>query len=90
MARRKRNNQEFPVYGVSGLGGNSVEATGPTRAEITDDSVQAVPLVWDERVGEYVSELAKMELDDEDITLRKQKEFQAEEEWRAKVGYVKT
>lgn len=90
MARRKRNNLEFPVHGVSSLGGNAVEATGSSRAAITDDSVQAVPLVWDERVQEYISELAKMELDDEDITLRRQKEFQEEEEWRAKVGYVKT
>lgn len=90
MSQRKRDNSEFPVFGVSGLGGNSVEATGPTHAAITDDSVQAVPLVWDDRVGAYISELAKMELDDHDLSLQKQKEFRAEEEFRAKAGYEKT
>ena len=90
MANRKRNNSDFPVSGISSLGGNAVEATGPDMAAITNESVIKVPLVYDQRVGEYISELAQMELDDEDITLRKQRDFQKEEEWRAKVGYVKT
>ena len=89
MARRKRNNPEFKVFGISSLGGNAVEATGTQYAPITDDSVQKVPLVYDERVDEYVSELAVMEMDDQDISLAKQEVFLAEEEFRAKAGYIK-
>lgn len=89
MARR-RNNKEFPVYGVSPLGGNSVEATGPINAPITVTDVEAVPLLWDARVGGYISELAKMELDDRDISLAQAKLYNEDAEFRARAGYIQT
>ena len=78
------------MHGVSPLGGNSVEATGPTHAAITDTSVSAVPLVWDDRAGTYISDLAKMELDDIDISQERSRVENDEREWRAKAGFEQT
>lgn len=88
--RNKQRNPEFPVFGISPLGGNSVEATGPTHAPVTTTEVQAVPLVYDDRVGECISDLAKMELDDRDFAERKARVYQEQSEFYAAAGYVKT
>lgn len=87
---KKTNNPEFPVFGVSPLGGNSVEATGPTHAEITNPEVQAVPLTWDDRVGDNISDLAKIELDDRDYSEARARHYQEQEEFNAAAGYEKT
>ena len=90
MSRKRPNNPEFPVFGISPLGGNSVEATDTQYAEIRSEEAEAVPLVWDDRVGGYISDLAKMELDDQDISLEKSRAYNEEAEFRAKAGYEQT
>jgi hypothetical protein len=56
-------------------------------AEVRDTSVQAVPLVYDSRVGAYISEQAKQELDDRDVDLELAEQFREEEQFRLKIGY---
>lgn len=75
------------MFGVSPLGGNSVEGTGDGMAEVRDTETQGVPLVWDPRVQAYISEQAVMELDDKDISEEKRRIAQEEEDFRNKAGY---
>lgn len=75
------------VYGISPLGGNSVEGTGSGLAEVRDTTVQGVPLVWDDRVKAFISEQAKEELDDRDIGEAARDGFEKEQEFLSKIGY---
>lgn len=84
---RKDKTLENTVFGVSPLGGNSVEGTGDGMAEVRDTETQGVPLVWDPRVQAYISEQAVMELDDKDISEEKRRIAQEEEDFRNKAGY---
>ena len=59
-------------------------------AEVTQDVILPPPLVYDHRVGEYISTLAAMELDDQDISEYKRAAFEDEEEFRANAGFRKT
>jgi hypothetical protein len=81
---------EKNVYGISPLGGNSVEGTASGMAEVRDTSVQGVPLFWDERVNQFISEQAIEELDDRDISLERAEDFEREESFRQRVGFRKT
>jgi hypothetical protein len=74
------------VFGISPLGGNSVEGTGAGMAEIRDTTIQGVPLFYDRRVNAYISELAISELDDRDTSLARNEEARKEEEFRTKAG----
>lgn len=80
----------LPVVGISPLGGNSVEGTSTGMAEIRNTGVEAVPLVFDDRVGSYISEQAQQELDDRDYDLDREAEYQRETEFRQKIGYRKS
>jgi len=77
------------AFGISPLGGNSVEGTADDMAAVRDTSIQGVPLFWDDRVQTYISELAIEELDDRDISLARQEEFNMGEEFRQKAGYTR-
>jgi hypothetical protein len=83
-------NPEENVFGISPLGGNSAEGTGSGLAEVRDTAVQGVPLVFDRRVGNFISEQAVDELDDRDISLARADEFQREESFMVKAGFGRT
>lgn len=85
---KKLDNLEV-IVGVSPLGGNSVEGTADGMAAVRETSIQAVPLVWDSRVKEYISEQAVDELDDEDVSDELRRRTLAEEKFRANAGYTK-
>ena len=81
---KNSSNPGETIFGISPLGGNSVEGTGDGMAEVRDTSVQGVPLFWDSRVGAYISEQAIDELNDRDISDRARDGFQKEEEFYQK------
>ncbi len=82
-------NPEKTIWGNSPLGGNSVEGTTDGFAAVRDTAVQGVPLFWDDRVSNYISEQAVQDLDDRDQSLAYASEFDMNEEFRVKVGYTK-
>lgn len=75
--------------GGNSIGGNSIEGTGPSNAPIRDLSTQEVPLVYDSRVGSFISEQSVDDLDDLDISVRRAKRWDRDQAWRAKAG-IKT
>jgi hypothetical protein len=77
------------VFGISPLGGNSVEGTGSGLAEVRDTSVQGVPLFWDDRAQAYISEQAIQELDDRDIREAARSEYEKEQTFLTQAGYKK-
>lgn len=83
MSRNPQDN----VVGTSPLGGSGIEATGACNAPIRDTSVQKVPLLWDDRVGAYISEQAIEELDDREESERRAETTNREEEYRSQSGY---
>lgn len=89
MRKRFSCNIEENVFGLSPLGGNSVEGTGSGLAEVRDTDVQGVPLVFDSRVNSYISEQAVDELNDRDISLAARAEEEKEQEFLLKAGYRK-
>jgi hypothetical protein len=90
MSKKFSFNPEENVHGISPLGGNSVEGTGTGLAEVRDTTVQGVPLVYDHRAGNYISEQAVDELDDRDISLARAEEFQREETFMDQAGFGRT
>ena len=86
----KRKDEEFPVFGISPLGGNSVEGTADGFTPVSTTEIQQVPLVYDARVGCHISKLAQIELNDRDISLQQAKVYNEEQEFNAKAGYEKT
>ena len=78
MAKRSISPEEN-VFGLSPLGGNSVDGS----------TIEGVPLVWDERVKAYISEQAVEELDDRDISLARRAEEEKEQSFLQKIGYRK-
>lgn len=80
---------EENVFGNSPLGGNSVEGTVTGMAEVRSTDIQGVPLVYDHRVGAFISEQAVDELNDRDISSARAEEFNREEEFRQKAGFRK-
>ena len=79
------------AWGISPLGGNSIEGTaGPDNAPIREPEVQEVPLVYDPRVGNFISEQGVDDLDDKDMTLRRAKRWEKDAAWRAKAGIQKS
>jgi len=79
---------EKNVYGNSPLGGNSVEGTQDGFADVKTTEIQGVPLFYDPRVDNFISEQAIDDLDDRDSSLFRSRDFRREEEFRAKAGYV--
>jgi hypothetical protein len=77
------------VFGISPLGGNSIEGTGSGLAAVRDTSVQGVPLFWDNRAQNYISEQAIQELDDRDISEAARAEYEKEQEFLNGIGYRK-
>ena len=86
-----KNDPEQVVFGKSPLGGNSVEGTnsGDDMAAVKTTAIQGVPLFYDARVNNFISEQAIEELDDRDISLQKADVFNRSEEFRQKAGYTK-
>lgn len=84
------------AWGISPLGGNSVEGTVPGCAPIRDVDasgnplVEEVPLEYDHRVGNFISEQGVDDLDDKDITIARSKDWNRDAEWRAKAGIKKS
>ena len=78
MAKRSISPEEN-VFGLSPLGGNSVDGS----------TMEGVPLVWDDRVKAYISEQAVEELDDRDISLARRAEEEKEQSFLQKIGYRK-
>jgi len=78
------------AWGISPLGGNSVEGTGPSNAPVREVAVQEVPLVYDPRVGNFISEQGTDDLDDKDITIIRAKDWERDAAWRAKAGIKKS
>ncbi|MEA2036149.1 MAG: hypothetical protein U9O94_01470 [Nanoarchaeota archaeon] len=76
------NDPEKTVWGISPLGGNAAE--GSATGEI-----QGVPLFWDDRVSNYISEQAIEELDDRDLSLALAEDFNNQEKFRQRAGYTK-
>jgi hypothetical protein len=83
----KNKRQDFPVVGISPLGGNSVEGTSAGMAPVVDSTPQAVPLFYDNRVGAYISEQAVQELDDRDYDEDREEARRKEVEFRQRIGY---
>lgn len=81
---------ESNVVGTSPLGGNGAEGTANHCAAVRNTSILKVPLFYDSRVGGYISEQAIDELNDRDVSLKKQQAFNREEQFRAKAGYERT
>ena len=81
---------EKNVFGVSPLGGNSVEGTNSASAEVRDTDIQGVPLFWDERVKAYISEQAIEELNGRDISLAAAEEYRREDQFRSKAGITRS
>lgn len=79
MKSDKNQNEEFPMVGTSPLGGNSADGA----------SIEAVPLVYDDRVGDWISKLAQIELNDRDISEQRAREYREQEEFNARAGYQK-
>ncbi len=82
LASNMRNpsiNPEDNVLGKSPLGGNSVDG----------GNIEGVPLFWDNRVDNFISEQAIEELDDRDMSLARREEFTKEESFLTKIGYRK-
>ena len=77
------------AWGISPLGGNSIEGTGPSSAPVREMATQEVPLEYDPRVGNFISEQGVDDLDDKDITIMRAKKWNRDQEWRAKAG-IKT
>lgn len=75
------------AWGISPFGGNSVEGTGDGMAAVRDTAVQGVPLFYDSRVDNFISEQAIEELDDREASLIQAEQFNEEEEFRTKAGY---
>lgn len=75
-----RRNPNFPVYGISPLGGNANE----------DGTLKGVPLFYDERVDTYISEQAIEELDDRDISLAMAREYEKKQQFLIQIGYRRT
>lgn len=73
----RKDDPQFPVSDISPLGGNIVDGT----------TVEKVPLVYDQRVGAYISQQAVEELDERDYGLKQQEVFNEEAQFRAKIGY---
>ena len=79
------------AWGISPLGGNSIEGTdGPDNAPVRESAVQEVPLVYEPRVGNFVSEQGVDDLDDKDESIRKAKRWERDAAWRAKAGIIKS
>jgi len=78
------------AWGISPLGGNSIEGTTPHSAEVRSSAVQEVPLIFDPRVGSFVSEQAIDDLDDRDISIVRAKRWERDASWRAKAGIKKS
>ena len=89
ISMNKPSSPEDNVFGISPLGGNSVEGTGPGMAEIRDTSVQGVPLFWDSRVNAYISEQAVDELNDRDIGECAREDHRREESFYNKIGITR-
>ncbi len=83
---KKSSNPEDTVFGISPLGGNSVEGTADGFAEVRSTATEGVPLVWDDRVHAYISEQAKEELDDRDIAELAREEHQNELNFMERAG----
>lgn len=81
------NNSQFPVMGISPLGGNGAEATGACNAPVRETGALSVPLVWDDRVQAFISEQAVENLDDRDDSLAKAEIFNQEQEFKSNVGF---
>jgi len=88
MNRKRPVNPEENIWGTSPLGGNSEEGTADGMAVVRDTTEQGVPLFYDDRVTNFISEQAVEELNDRDISLDMQRIFNEEEEFRQKVGYT--
>ena len=82
----KSSNKDFPAYGESPLGGNGQEGTAPGFAPVRSTAVIEVPLVYDGRVGTFISKLAVSELDDKDAALRLADKTNEDESQRQKMG----
>lgn len=82
-----RRNPQDTVMGISPLGGNGIEGTGPGMAEIRQTGELDVPLFWDDRVQAYISEQAIENLDDRDDSLAKADIWNEEQEFKAKAGF---
>jgi len=80
---------EDNVFGLSPLGGNSIEGTGSGLAAVVDTAEQGVPLFWDHRAQAYISEQAIDELNDRDISEARRSEENKENEFLTKSGYRK-
>jgi hypothetical protein len=86
----RKSNPDFPVSGISPLGGNGIESTSDGMAPVRDTTVQEVPLVWDDRVGAHISIQAQEELDDRDADLEREQAYQEEKQFRQKIGMTQT
>ena len=75
------NHKGFPetVYGLSPLGGNAIEGS----------EVKGVPLVYDARVGAYISEQAVEELNDHDAGDELRLHDEDEQAFRKNAGFIK-
>lgn len=78
------------AWGISPLGGNSIEGTSPSSAPVRETSVEEVPLVYDPRVGNFISEQGVDDLDDKDITIMRAKRWDRDAQWRAMAGIKKS
>jgi hypothetical protein len=72
--RKKGSSPE--VFGTSPLGYNGRD--GSTEVEI--------PLVYDSRAGNYISKHSVVDLDNDDITIKRREKTLREETFRRKIG----
>lgn len=86
---RRSKDSEDNVTGISPLGGNGVEGTGPGLAPIRDSSIIPVPLFWDDRTQSYISEQAIKSLNNREKGLVAKEEYNQEREFLNSVGIRK-
>lgn len=76
------------VIGLSPLGNNQVEGTGPGETPITDTSTREVPLVYDSITGLWVAPLDKTNQEERLMGLEVARLTMEDQSFLARAGYV--
>lgn len=74
--------------GLSPLGNNSVEATAPGHAAVTDATPREVPLYFDPITGNWLAELSKINQEDRVVSLEVARLTNEDQTFLGKVGFT--
>lgn len=90
MALHYPDPQNPQVIGLSPLGNNFVQGTGPGDTPITDTTEQAVPLVFDPITGLYEAKLSKVNQEDREVGLEVARLTNEDQAFLGRAGYIQT